>query len=135
MFDETAIRKHVSWDGKKFRGYVDLGNGVDEDDSAAIAKDVLVLMAVSVNGSWKVPCGYFLVDGLNGIECANLVKVCIKKLHDVGVNVVPLTRDGPACHFKMLKELGACLQTASLQASFVHPLDKSKNVHILLAIC
>ena len=92
-------------------------------------------MAVSVNGSWKVPCGYFFVDGLNGIERANLVKVCIKKLHDVGVNVVSLTCDGPACHFKMLKELGACLQTASLQASFVHPLDKNKKVHVLLDVC
>ena len=57
MLDEMAIRKHVSWDGKKFQGYVDLGNGVDEDDSAPISKVVLVLMAISVNGSWKVPCG------------------------------------------------------------------------------
>ena len=49
-----AIRKHVSWDGEKFRGYVDLGNDVEEDDSAPVAKDALVLMAVSVNNTWKV---------------------------------------------------------------------------------
>ena len=51
----------VSWDGQKFRGYVDVGNGGEERDSSPVAKDALVLMAVAVNGSWKVPCGYFLV--------------------------------------------------------------------------
>ena len=54
ILDEMAIRKHVSWDGEKFRGYVDLGNDVEEDDSAPVAKDALVLMAVSVNNTWKV---------------------------------------------------------------------------------
>ena len=32
MIDEMAIMKHVSWDGKKYRGYVDLGNDVEDDD-------------------------------------------------------------------------------------------------------
>ena len=43
-----------------FSGYVDLGTNDDPDDSAPYAKDALVLMAVGVNSSWKVPCGYFL---------------------------------------------------------------------------
>ena len=130
-----AIRKHVSWDGEKFRGYVDLGNDVEEDDSAPVAKDALVLMAVSVNNTWKVPCGYFFVDGLSGAERANLVKVCIKKLHDAGVDVVSLTCDGPSCHIKMLTELGACLKPVNLQPYFVHPLNKNKKVHLLLDVC
>ena len=49
-----AIRKDVSWDGKKFRGYVDLGNDVANDDSAPVAKDALVFMVVEVNETWKV---------------------------------------------------------------------------------
>lgn len=61
MLDEMAIRKHVSWDGKKFRGYVDLGNDAKDDDSAPIAKDALVLMVVGINETWKVPVGYFLL--------------------------------------------------------------------------
>ena len=135
MLDEMAIKKHVSWDGKKFRGYVDVGNGIDENDSSPVAKDALVLMAVAVNGSWKVPCGYFLVDGLSGKERANLVKVCIKKLSDVGVDVVSLTCDGPSCHFTMLKQLGACLNIENLRCYFVHPLDKNKKIYVLLDIC
>jgi hypothetical protein len=49
MLDEMAIRKHISWDRKRFRGYVDLGNGSKEDDKEPVAKDALVLMAVCVN--------------------------------------------------------------------------------------
>ena len=71
MLDEMSIRKHVEWDGKQFRGYVDLGTGIN-DDSLPEATDTLVFMAVSVNSSWKVPCGYFLVNGLTGAEKANL---------------------------------------------------------------
>ena len=90
MLDEMAIRKHVSWDGKKFRGYVDVGNAAEENDSSPVA------MAVAVNGSWKVPCGYFLVDGLSGKERVNLVQVCIKKLLGVRIDVVSFTCDGPS---------------------------------------
>ena len=50
MLDEMAIKKHVSWDGTKFRGYVDIGNGFSDDDSSPVAKDALVFMVVSVNG-------------------------------------------------------------------------------------
>ncbi|KAG1698343.1 DNA transposase THAP9 [Nymphon striatum] len=63
LLDEMAIRKHLEWDGKKFRGYVDLGNGVDNVYSLPFARDALLLMVVSLNGSWKIPCGYFFVDG------------------------------------------------------------------------
>ena len=56
MLDEMSIRKHVEWDGKQFRGFVDLGTGIN-DDSLPEATDALVFMAVSVNSSWKVPCG------------------------------------------------------------------------------
>ena len=44
MLDEMAIKKHVSWDGKRFRGYVDLGNGVEDDDSSPVAKDAIVFL-------------------------------------------------------------------------------------------
>ena len=49
MIDEMAMIKHVSSDGKKYRGYVDLGNDVEDDDSAPLAKDALVFMVVGIN--------------------------------------------------------------------------------------
>ena len=123
MIDEMAIKKHVSWDGKKYRGYVDLGNDVEDDDSAPLAKDALVFMVVGINESWKVPVGYFFIDGLSGKERANLIKVCLKKLHDVGMDVISLICDGPSCHFAMLHALGAQLQLPNIKPYFLHPMS------------
>ena len=100
-----------------------------------MAKDALVLMVVSVNSSWEIPCGYFFVDGLSGIERANLVKICFEKLHDVGVNVLSLKCDGPSCHFSMLTELGANLQPLNLKQYFLPPLDPKRRIYILLDVC
>ena len=90
---------------------------------------------MSVNGSWKVPCAYFFVDGLSGVEHAKLVKVCIKKLHDDGVSVASLTCDGPSCHFSMMSALGASLDPSKLQSFFPHPLEPGKRKHVLLDVC
>jgi hypothetical protein len=127
MMDEMAIKKHISWDGKKYNGYVDLGNGIN-DDSLPVAADALVFMVVSVDGSWKVPCGYFFVNGLSGEERANLVKVCIQRLTDTGIKVISLTCDGPACHFSMLSSLGACLDPSKMIPYFPHPQNKNENL-------
>ena len=86
MLDEMAIKKHIAWDGNKFTGYVNIGNGI-EDDSKPLAKDALVFMVVCVNASWKIPCGYFFIDGMSGAERANLVNLCIERLFDTGVQV------------------------------------------------
>jgi hypothetical protein len=73
--DEMAIRKHIEWDGSRFLGYVDIGTEVDE------ASEALVFMLVAFDASWKLPCAYFLVEGLKGPERANLVSECLVKLH------------------------------------------------------
>ena len=56
-----------------------MGTGI-EMDSLPPAKDVLVFMVVGVNGAWKAPVGYFLIDGLDSIERANLVHQCLTPL-------------------------------------------------------
>lgn len=106
QLDEMAIKKYLSWDGVKFRGYVDIGNDADPDDDSPMAKDALVFMAVSVNGYWKVPIAYFLIDGLNASERANLVKIAIKKLSDIKITVTALTCDGPTVNRAMMTNLG-----------------------------
>ena len=135
MLDEMAIRKHVSWNGKSFLGYVDLGCDVNDDDSSPVAKNALVLMVVALNESWKVPCGYFLVDSLTGKERANLVSQCIQRLYDIGVVVVSLTCDGPSCHFAMLVALGALLKIPDLFPYFPHPSDPTQKIYVLFDVC
>ena len=51
-------------------GYVKTGNGIS-DETGPEAIEVLVFKAVAVNGSWKVPVGYFPVHALKGVERAN----------------------------------------------------------------
>ena len=128
MLDDMSIRKHVQYDGKKVRGYVDLGTDVEVDDSLPEATEALVIMAVSVNSNWKIPCGYFLVNGLTGEEKANLVRDCLKK-------VVSFTCDGTATHLAMLKLLGARLSADNMQAYFPHPCDANEKVYSFLDAC
>ena len=56
-----------------------MGTGI-EMVSLPPAKDALVFMVVGVNGAWKAPVGYFLIDGLDSIERANLVHQCLTPL-------------------------------------------------------
>ena len=79
--------------------------------------------------------GYFLIGGMNGSERANLVRTCLKKLHEVGVEVISLTCDGPSCKFGMISQLGASFDVDNLQTFFKHPLNPDKKVFIMQDIC
>ena len=132
MMDEMAIKKHIEYDGKKFCGHVNVGadSGI-EPDANKLASEALVLMVTALNGQWKVPIAYFLVHGLTGSERANLIRLCLSKLHDVGVQVVSLTCDGPSVHWTMLKALGADLSVTGMRSSFPHP-STDAPVQVLL---
>ena len=105
------------------------------DDSMQMAKDALVLMAVSLNSSWKIPLIYFLTDSISGKEHVNLVKDCLNRLHDIGVTTVSLTCDGPSCHISMLTELVACMNRDCLPPSLQHPANPGATVHVMLNAC
>lgn len=133
MFDEMAIRKHIEWDRHKltYRGYVDMGTGLDHD-TLPVAKEALVFMLVALDGSWKIPIGYFLLDGIGGHEKASLVKDCLSVLSENGAEVVSLTFDGTAVNFAMAKNLGCTLDPSNeMKTYFPHPVT-SKNVTIFL---
>ena len=134
MLDEMSIKIYISWDGIKYRGFVDFGNDV-VDDSSPLAKDALVFMVVNVTGGWKVPVAYFLIDGLAGVERANLVRLCIERLTDTGVTVASVTCDGPSCHFSMLRELGANLAPNDFRSYFPHPTKPGLSVRVFLDVC
>ena len=70
VIDEMAIRKQVEWDGKKYHGYIDMGTELN-DDSIPVAREALTFMIVSLNASWKLPVGYFLISGLGAKEKGN----------------------------------------------------------------
>lgn len=72
---------------------------------------------------------------LSGVDRANLVNECFRRLHDSGVQAVSLTCDGPSCYFAMMKSLGANMNVIGLDPSFPHPSDQSIKVHIILDVC
>lgn len=87
VVDEMSIRKKVEWVGEKFLGYVDIGANTNSD-SLPEAKEVIVFLVTSINGNWKMPVGYFFIDGLSGNERSNLVNHCLEFLNDSGVNII-----------------------------------------------
>ena len=134
MLDEMSIMQSVEMCGEKIMGYVDTGNGV-EDDSLPLATNALVFMLVAINESWKVPVAHFMIKSLTGKEQANLVTQCLLKLHEIGVSVISLTCDGPSAHITVLNELGASICPLNMNSSFNHPANPGQKVWAMLDAC
>lgn len=108
VLDEMSIRAQTIFSNGRFYGGVDLGAGLlPENDNFREATSVLVIMAVCLNGQWKVPIGYFLIDGLSGKERANLLTRCLELIHNTGARVFSVTFDGAPANLSMCTNLGA----------------------------
>lgn len=116
-FDEMAIRKCVEFDGKNYVGFVNFGN-IRENHELPVAKEALVFMLTCINGSWKIPVGYFLIDGISAEQKCSLVKQALELIEKCGVNVVALTFDGCRANFSMAKLLGCQLDNETIDHIF-----------------
>lgn len=133
-FDEMSIRKQVEWTGSKFTGYVDIGTQLDSDNIPE-AREVICFMVVALNASWKIPVGYFLIDGLSSNEKAGLVNKCLEFIHESGVLITSVTFDGAPTNFSMAEKLGASFKDpTNLQTSFKHPVTEH-DIFIFLDPC
>ncbi|GBN12744.1 DNA transposase THAP9, partial [Araneus ventricosus] len=133
IIDEMSIRRQTELDNGKLCGYVDYGTDL-ESPELPIANSALTFMVNAVNGNWKIPIAYFLIDGLNAIERTNLIKIALECLHETGIKVVALTFDGLLCNFKVGNELGARLEAVNLKSTFPHPIT-GEDVCIFLDPC
>lgn len=131
IMDEMAIRQLKYWKRGKYEGIVDMGTGISDED---VAKEALVFLVNCINGSWKLPVAYFFVNGLSGLQRANLVVQCLEKLHETGVEIVSLTFDGCPANLTMVKKLGCSIEENVLKTVFAHPSTK-KDVAIFLDPC
>lgn len=68
-------------------GYIDFGNGL-LSETGEEAKRALVFMIVAINGSWKLPVAYFLVNSVKSQQKATLVEECIKKAEMCNIKIV-----------------------------------------------
>lgn len=133
IVDEMSIRRHIELDNGKLTGYVDYGADIDTEE-LPVAKEALTFMVNAINGDWKIPVAYFLIDGLDASERANLIKMTLECLYETGIKVVALTFDGLPCNIKVGRELGANLDASTLKTSFPHP-KTNEDVFILIDAC
>lgn len=136
--DEMAIKKQICWSPKGWVGYEDLGDGLlpeTELKKRRLAKDAFVFMVINLKQRWKITVGYFLIASLTGKEKANLIRVCLEKLYDIGVVARVVTADGPSANLKMFEELGAILDIDWMRPWFQHPSSHTIRVCVLLDPC
>jgi len=85
IFDEMHIKQQIEWDGKTCHGFSSIGNGCTSSDPVLrAATQVLVILVVALDSSWKVPIGYSFHKGLNGKDKGTLVLEALKKLYEIG---------------------------------------------------
>ncbi|CAB3242624.1 unnamed protein product [Arctia plantaginis] len=138
VIDEMSIRQIKEYDGNIVHGYVDFGAEFDEPGDLSVpCTQSLVFLLVAINEPWKLPVGYFLVNGLTGEQRANLVKMCLSNCHDAGIEVASMTFDGCPSNIAMSRELGCLFEhqyQGQLKTSFPHPTT-SEPVSIFLDPC
>lgn len=106
----------VDFDGKDCVGFVHYGNNLDNDQ---LAKEALVFMMTCVNGSWKIPLGYFLIDGISAEQKAALVKTAIEMVtRECEVDIISVTFDGCPANFAMAKLLACNLNVNEINPCF-----------------
>jgi len=125
VIDEIAIRQQVTYDGKRYYGLIDFGidhNNAFDVDYLCKATNALVFMLVAINGHWKIPVGYFLLNSLNGVERASLLEKCLELIEMIGVEVHSVTFDGASVNINMCKCLGANFELGTaFKPYFINP--------------
>lgn len=107
--DEICVKRHIEIDTQQnMYGHVNLGTDCNYDnDEIPVAKNALVFMVVCMNGYWKLPIGYFLIDGLTGQERSNLLQTAIELITNTGAYINSITFDGASVNTSMCTHLNA----------------------------
>jgi hypothetical protein len=130
--DEMAVRKHIVWDPikMKFVGHVSFSTDMND-----VASKALVFMLTGVNSSWKIPIGYFYVNGFDADKRTKLLIECLQFINSgTNVDILSMTFDGDGANIKMVENLGANLKDDDLNTTFVNPIT-NKPIHVILDGC
>jgi hypothetical protein len=135
--DEMEIMKQAQVDRStgNVHGFVDLGCGEMDDDSQPLATKALVILAVRLYGTWKLPLGYWFTDGCSGTVLSSLLLSVLRMLYDVGCVAVSVTADGAPSNFKAFELLGCNFTPEALKTVFEHPCDSTVGVVIVFDAC
>ncbi|CAK1588572.1 unnamed protein product [Parnassius mnemosyne] len=127
IFVEMAIKSGVEYhpQARRYYGHVSFGASL-QTDCQDEAKEALVFLLVPINASWKIPIGYFLINGINAEQKAALLTEAIHLIEEAGVNVKAITFDGCPANITMAKKLGCSFEVDQINTTFKNPCKTSK---------
>ncbi len=117
--DEMAIKTGNFFDGKQFRGQVDLG--IDEEinndinSNIKLAHQALVFFLVALNCHWKISVGYIFISAMSAVERLKIIQKCLQKIEETGVIVTNITFDAPSVNISLLQKLGGSISPNNIQ--------------------
>lgn len=121
-------RIHYDLFTKSLQGLVNFGAGNYDANEVPAAAEALLLVAVGFQGQWIMPLGYFLLATLRGDLQAQLLRHCIFKLYDLGVQVNSVTSDATAPNIDTAIRLGVVVEGLSVKSTFFHPATPSLEI-------
>ncbi|XP_016011686.1 DNA transposase THAP9 isoform X3 [Rousettus aegyptiacus] len=132
-----SLKQQLQWDPSShhLQGFMDFGLGKLDADEMPLASETILLMAVGIYGHWRTPLGYFFVNRASGYLQAQLLRLAIGKLSDIGITVVAVTSDATAQSVQMAKALGINTDEDNMKCTFQHPSSSSQQIAYFFDSC
>ncbi|XP_033265896.1 DNA transposase THAP9 isoform X3 [Orcinus orca] len=132
-----SLKQQLQWDPSSHHllGFMDFGLGKLDADETPLASETILLMAVGISGHWRTPLGYFFVNRASGYLQAQLLRLTIGKLSDIGITVLAVTSDATAHSVQMAKALGIHLDGDNMKCTFQHPSSSSQQIAYFFDSC
>lgn len=129
MLDGMHIRQHCQWDknSKKFLG-LNMMREQENETNLPLASNALVLMVSGLHEDFKLPIGYFLNNGSNQNEIADVVDQAMFRLNAAGCTLASITYDGAKENIAFGKLMGATLENPYIR----NPYDETNKVYLVL---
>uniref|UniRef100_G1KBN5 THAP-type domain-containing protein n=1 Tax=Anolis carolinensis TaxID=28377 RepID=G1KBN5_ANOCA len=130
LIGTMPLEKRIYYDPstRSLQGLVDFGAGSYDADEVLAAGEALLFVAVGFQHQWIVPLGYFLLATPRGDIQAQLLRHCILKLHDVGVQVISVTSDATAPNIDTARRLGVVVDGLTVKSTFFHPATPTLEI-------
>lgn len=112
VIDAMAIKSGKLWDAvnDRYVGFVDYGPTLISPKNTE-ATEALFFMLVALNGKWKMPVGYFLINKITAAKQGELILVALRLSHEQNIRIRSLVFDGAATNLATVNYLNARVET------------------------
>ncbi|XP_004640377.1 DNA transposase THAP9 [Octodon degus] len=137
IIKSIPLKQKSQWDSSShsLQGFMDFGLGKLDASEMPLATEAVLLMGVGIFGHWRMPLGYFFVNRASGYLQAQLLRLAIGRLSDIGVTVLAVTSDATAHSVQMAKALGIHMDGDNIKCTFQHPSSSSQQIAYFFDSC